>query len=217
MARVEVIAAGDSPDAITPAMRTSLEAAMAQQAGVAPSLVSLRIVQASLLLIFEIATQTRAASLSLATQLEAAMPTPAAAQAIVNAAGVGAVTVVSAPAVTSVVSTVLMPAPPSAPSPSPPQAAAPDAAPNQEAPPPPRSPALVVVDDNLESEGAGLVTVLTIAIPVVAVLLLGGAAVAFLVCRNHAKRRASRGSAPQFSAGPMILTRASDVVEIDLG
>ena len=82
----------------------------------------------------------------------------------------------------------------------------------------PRSPALVVIDDNLESEGAlGLSTVLTIAIPVVAVLLLGGAAIAFFVCRNHAKRRASRGSGPQFSAGPMILTHhASDMIEIDL-
>ena len=58
---------------------------------------------------------------------------------------------------------------------------------------------------------------LTIGIPVLVILIVGAAAVAFVVCRNHAKRRASRGSGPRFSAGPMNLARESDMVEIEVG
>ena len=205
MARVEVIAAGDSPDAITPAMRASLEAAMAQQAGVAPSLVTLRVVQASLLLTFEIVAETLAASVSLTTQLAAAMPTPDAAQAIINAAGVGSVTIVSAPTVTSVVNRVLAPA----------------STPTPGVPPPPVLPAIDDAVDDLGSGGAGSATVLIIP-AVAAVLLVCGAVIAFLVYRKRVKRR-SRGSEPRFSSCPahrgpvdLTMTNASDIVEIDL-
>ena len=111
-----MVAAGDDPAALTPVMRTQLAASVAAAADVPVSGVTLRVVAASLLLIFDVAVDTAAASKGLAASLAARMATPEAATMLVSVAGV---TVIATPATRALVETVLAPSP-SPPSPSPP-------------------------------------------------------------------------------------------------
>ena len=103
-----MVAAGDDPTALTPVMRTQLAASVAAAADVPASAVTLRVVAASLLLIFDVAVDTAAASKGIAASLAARMATPEAATMLVSVAGV---TVIATPATRALVETVLAPSP----------------------------------------------------------------------------------------------------------
>ena len=103
-----MVAAGDDPAALTQVMRTQLAASVAAAADVPVSGVTLRVVAASLLLIFDVAVDTAAASNGLAASLAARMATPEAATRLVSVDGV---TVIATPATRALVETVLAPSP----------------------------------------------------------------------------------------------------------
>ena len=139
-----MVAAGDDPAALTPVMRTQLAASVAAAADVPVSGVTLRVVAASLLLIFDVAVDTAAASKGLAASLAARMATPEAATMLVSVAGV---TVIATPATRALVETVLAPSP--SPPPPPEVAATP--------PPPPTGDDEddIADDESLVSTGGG--------------------------------------------------------------
>ena len=139
-----MVAAGDDPTALTPVMRTQLAASVAAAADVPASAVTLRVVAASLLLIFDVAVDTAAASKGLAASLAARMATPEAATRLVSVAGV---TVIATPATRALVETVLAPSP--SPPPPPEVAATP--------PPPPTGDDEddIADDESLVSTGGG--------------------------------------------------------------
>ena len=174
-----MVAAGDDPAALTPVMRTQLAASVAAAADVPASDVTLRVVAASLLLIFDIAVDTAAASKGIAASLAARMATPEAATMLVSVAGV---TVIATPATRALVETVLAPSP--SPPPPPEVAATP--------PPPPTGDDEddIADDESLVSTGGGS-DAGTIAGSVLgglaAVMLLG--AVAFVYQRRVAAQR----------------------------
>ena len=184
-ARIEVIVAGASPDDISSAARESMVAAVAAQAGVATSDVSVRVVAGSLLLIFDIAAASLSASQSIATSLAAAMPTPEAAQGILTSGGSGAaaaISIVSAPTTSAIVTKVLVPLP-SAPPPSlpPPTILLPSA-------PSPAAPGDAISEaDAQETAGGAYGTTIGIAIGVTVGLLL--LVVVGVYCANLWRRR----------------------------
>ena len=139
-----MVAAGDDPAALTPVMRTQLAASVAAAADVPVSGVTLRVVAASLLLIFDVAVDTAAASKGLAASLAARMATPEAATRLVSVDGV---TVIATPATRALVETVLAPSP--SPPPPPEVAATP--------PPPPTGDDEddIADDESLVSTGGG--------------------------------------------------------------
>ena len=139
-----MVAAGDDPAALTRVMRTQLAASVAAAADVPVSGVTLRVVAASLLLIFDVAVDTAAASKGLAASLAARMATPEAATRLVRVDGV---TVIATPATRALVETVLAPSP--SPPPPPEVAATP--------PPPPTGDDEddIADDESLVSTGGG--------------------------------------------------------------
>ena len=174
-----MVAAGDDPAALTPVMRTQLAASVAAAADVPVSGVTLRVVAASLLLIFDIAVDTAAASKGLAASLAARMATPEAATRLVSVAGV---TVIATPATRALVETVLAPSP--SPPPPPEVAATP--------PPPPTGDDEddIADDESLVSTGGGSdagAIAGSVLGGLAAVMLLG--AVAFVYQRRVAAQR----------------------------
>ena len=174
-----MVAAGDDPAALTPVMRTQLAASVAAAADVPVSGVTLRVVAASLLLIFDVAVDTAAASKGLAASLAARMATPEDATRLVSVANV---TVIATPATRALVETVLAPSP--SPPPPPGVAATP--------PPPPTGDDEddIADDESLVSTGggsdAGAIAGSVLGGPA-AVMLLG--AVAFVYQRRVAAQR----------------------------
>ena len=174
-----MVAAGDDPAALTPVMRTQLAASVAAAADVPVSGVTLRVVAASLLLIFDVAVDTAAASKGLAASLAARMATPEAATRLVSVAGV---TVIATPATRALVETVLAPSP--SPPPPPGVAATP--------PPPPTGDDEddIADDESLVSTGGGSdagAIAGSVLGGLAAVMLLG--AVAFVYQRRVAAQR----------------------------
>ena len=174
-----MVAAGDDPAALTPVMRTQLAASVAAAADVPVSGVTLRVVAASLLLIFDVAVDTAAASHGLAASLAARMATPEAATMLVSVAGV---TVIATPATRALVETVLAPSP--SPPPPPGVAATP--------PPPPTGDDEddIADDESLVSTGGGSdagAIAGSVLGGLAAVMLLG--AVAFVYQRRVAAQR----------------------------
>ena len=174
-----MVAAGDDPAALTPVMRTQLAASVAAAADVPASDVTLRVVAASLLLIFDIAVDTAAASKGIAASLAARMATPEAATMLVSVAGV---TVIATPATRALVETVLAPSP--SPPPPPEVAATP--------PPPPTGDDEddIADDESLVSTGGGSdagAIAGSVLGGLAAVMLLG--AVAFVYQRRVAAQR----------------------------
>ena len=174
-----MVAAGDDPTALTPVMRTQLAASVAAAADVPVSGVTLRVVAASLLLIFDVAVDTAAASKGLAASLAARMATPEAATMLVSVAGV---TVIATPATRALVETVLAPSP--SPPPPPGVAATP--------PPPPTGDDEddIADDESLVSTGGGSdagAIAGSVLGGLAAVMLLG--AVAFVYQRRVAAQR----------------------------
>ena len=174
-----MVAAGDDPAALTPVMRTQLAASVAAAADVPVSGVTLRVVAASLLLIFDVAVDTAAASKGLAASLAARMATPEAATMLVSVAGV---TVIATPATRALVETVLAPSP--SPPPPPGVAATP--------PPPPTGDDEddIADDESLVSTGGGSdagAIAGSVLGGLAAVMLLG--AVAFVYQRRVAAQR----------------------------
>ena len=174
-----MVAAGDDPAALTRVMRTQLAASVAAAADVPVSGVTLRVVAASLLLIFDVAVDTAAASKGLAASLAARMATPEAATMLVSVAGV---TVIATPATRALVETVLAPSP--SPPPPPGVAATP--------PPPPTGDDEddIADDESLVSTGGGSdagAIAGSVLGGLAAVMLLG--AVAFVYQRRVAAQR----------------------------
>ena len=174
-----MVAAGDDPAALTPVMRTQLAASVAAAADVPVSGVTLRVVAASPLLIFDVAVDTAAASKGLAASLAARMATPEAATRLVSVAGV---TVIATPATRALVETVLAPSP--SPPPPPEVAATP--------PPPPTGDDEddIADDESLVSTGGGSdagAIAGSVLGGLAAVMLLG--AVAFVYQRRVAAQR----------------------------
>ena len=174
-----MVAAGDDPAALTPVMRTQLAASVAAAADVPVSGVTLRVVAASLLLIFDVAVDTAAASNGLAASLAARMATPEAATRLVRVDGV---TVIATPATRALVETVLAPSP--SPPPPPEVAATP--------PPPPTGDDEddIADDESLVSTGGGSdagAIAGSVLGGLAAVMLLG--AVAFVYQRRVAAQR----------------------------
>ena len=174
-----MVAAGDDPAALTPVMRTQLAASVAAAADVPVSGVTLRVVAASLLLIFDVAVDTAAASKGIAASLAARMATPEAATMLVSVAGV---TVIATPATRALVETVLAPSP--SPPPPPGVAATP--------PPPPTGDDEddIADDESLVSTGGGSdagAIAGSVLGGLAAVMLLG--AVAFVYQRRVAAQR----------------------------
>jgi len=174
-----MVAAGDDPAALTQVMRTQLAASVAAAADVPVSGVTLRVVAASLLLIFDVAVDTAAASKGLAASLAARMATPEAATRLVSVAGV---TVIATPATRALVETVLAPSP--SPPPPPEVAATP--------PPPPTGDDEddIADDESLVSTGGGSdagAIAGSVLGGLAAVMLLG--AVAFVYQRRVAAQR----------------------------
>ena len=174
-----MVAAGDDPAALTPVMRTQLAASVAAAADVPVSGVTLRVVAASLLLIFDVAVDTAAASKGLAASLAARMATPEAATRLVSVDGV---TVIATPATRALVETVLAPSP--SPPPPPEVAATP--------PPPPTGDDEddIADDESLVSTGGGSdagAIAGSVLGGLAAVMLLG--AVAFVYQRRVAAQR----------------------------
>ena len=174
-----MVAAGDDPAALTQVMRTQLAASVAAAADVPVSGVTLRVVAASLLLIFDVAVDTAAASKGLAASLAARMATPEAATRLVSVDGV---TVIATPATRALVETVLAPSP--SPPPPPGVAATP--------PPPPTGDDEddIADDESLVSTGGGSdagAIAGSVLGGLAAVMLLG--AVAFVYQRRVAAQR----------------------------
>ena len=174
-----MVAAGDDPAALTRVMRTQLAASVAAAADVPVSGVTLRVVAASLLLIFDVAVDTAAASNGLAASLAARMATPEAATRLVSVDGV---TVIATPATRALVETVLAPSP--SPPPPPEVAATP--------PPPPTGDDEddIADDESLVSTGGGSdagAIAGSVLGGLAAVMLLG--AVAFVYQRRVAAQR----------------------------
>ena len=174
-----MVAAGDDPAALTRVMRTQLAASVAAAADVPVSGVTLRVVAASLLLIFDVAVDTAAASKGLAASLAARMATPEAATRLVSVDGV---TVIATPATRALVVTVLAPSP--SPPPPPEVAATP--------PPPPTGDDEddIADDESLVSTGGGSdagAIAGSVLGGLAAVMLLG--AVAFVYQRRVAAQR----------------------------
>ena len=174
-----MVAAGDDPAALTRVMRTQLAASVAAAADVPVSGVTLRVVAASLLLIFDVAVDTAAASKGLAASLAARMATPEAATRLVSVDGV---TVIATPATRALVETVLAPSP--SPPPPPEVAATP--------PPPPTGDDEddIADDESLVSTGGGSdagAIAGSVLGGLAAVMLLG--AVAFVYQRRVAAQR----------------------------
>ena len=174
-----MVAAGDDPAALTQVMRTQLAASVAAAADVPVSGVTMRVVAASLLLIFDVAVDTAAASNGLAASLAARMATPEAATRLVSVDGV---TVIATPATRALVETVLAPSP--SPPPPPEVAATP--------PPPPTGDDEddIADDESLVSTGGGSdagAIAGSVLGGLAAVMLLG--AVAFVYQRRVAAQR----------------------------
>ena len=174
-----MVAAGDDPAALTQVMRKQLAASVAAAADVPVSGVTLRVVAASLLLIFDVAVDTAAASNGLAASLAARMATPEAATRLVRVDGV---TVIATPATRALVETVLAPSP--SPPPPPEVAATP--------PPPPTGDDEddIADDESLVSTGGGSdagAIAGSVLGGLAAVMLLG--AVAFVYQRRVAAQR----------------------------
>ena len=174
-----MVAAGDDPAALTQVMRTQLAASVAAAADVPVSGVTLRVVAASLLLIFDVAVDTAAASHGLAASLAARMATPEAATRLVSVADV---TIIATPATRALVETVLAPSP--SPPPPPEVAATP--------PPPPTGDDEddIADDESLVSTGGGSdagAIAGSVLGGLAAVMLLG--AVAFVYQRRVAAQR----------------------------
>ena len=186
-----MVAAGDDPAALTPVMRTQLAASVAAAADVPVSGVTLRVVAASLLLIFDVAVDTAAASKGLAASLAARMATPEAATRLVSVAGV---TVIATPATRALVETVLAPSP--SPPPPPEVAATP--------PPPPTGDDEddIADDESLVSTGGGSdagAIAGSVLGGLAAVMLLG--AVAFVYQRRVAAQRSPEQLAQSITDG----------------
>ena len=186
-----MVAAGDDPAALTPVMRTQLAASVAAAADVPVSGVTLRVVAASLLLIFDVAVDTAAASKGLAASLAARMATPEAATRLVSVDGV---TVIATPATRALVETVLAPSP--SPPPPPEVAATP--------PPPPTGDDEddIADDESLVSTGGGSdagAIAGSVLGGLAAVMLLG--AVAFVYQRRVAAQRSPEQLAQSITDG----------------
>ena len=186
-----MVAAGDDPAALTPVMRTQLAASVAAAADVPVSGVTLRVVAASLLLIFDVAVDTAAASKGLAASLAARMATPEAATRLVRVDGV---TVIATPATRALVETVLAPSP--SPPPPPEVAATP--------PPPPTGDDEddIADDESLVSTGGGSdagAIAGSVLGGLAAVMLLG--AVVFVYQRRVAAQRSPEQLAQSVNTG----------------
>ena len=186
-----MVAAGDDPAALTRVMRTQLAASVAAAADVPVSGVTLRVVAASLLLIFDVAVDTAAASKGLAASLAARMATPEAATRLVSVANV---TVIATPATRALVETVLAPSP--SPPPPPEVAATP--------PPPPTGDDEddIADDESLVSTGGGSdagAIAGSVLGGLAAVMLLG--AVAFVYQRRVAAQRSPEQLAQSVNTG----------------
>jgi len=186
-----MVAAGDDPAALTQVMRTQLAASVAAAADVPVSGVTLRVVAASLLLIFDVAVDTAAASNGLAASLAARMATPEAATRLVSVDGV---TVIATPATRALVETVLAPSP--SPPPPPEVAATP--------PPPPTGDDEddIADDESLVSTGGGSdagAIAGSVLGGLAAVMLLG--AVAFVYQRRVAAQRSPEQLAQSITDG----------------
>ena len=186
-----MVAAGDDPAALTPVMRTQLAASVAAAADVPVSGVTLRVVAASLLLIFDVAVDTAAASKGLAASLAARMATPEAATRLVSVDGV---TVIATPATRALVETVLAPSP--SPPPPPEVAATP--------PPPPTGDDEddIADDESLVSTGGGSdagAIAGSVLGGLAAVMLLGAAA--FVYQRRVAAQRSPEQLAQSITDG----------------
>ena len=186
-----MVAAGDDPAALTQVMRTQLAASVAAAADVPVSGVTLRVVAASLLLIFDVAVDTAAASNGLAASLAARMATPEAATRLVSVDGV---TVIATPATRALVETVLAPSP--SPPPPPEVAATP--------PPPPTGDDEddIADDESLVSTGGGSdagAIAGSVLGGLAAVMLLG--AVAFVYQRRVAAQRSPEQLAQSVNTG----------------
>ena len=186
-----MVAAGDDPAALTQVMRTQLAASVAAAADVPVSGVTLRVVAASLLLIFDVAVDTAAASKGLAASLAARMATPEAATRLVRVDGV---TVIATPATRALVETVLAPSP--SPPPPPEVAATP--------PPPPTGDDEddIADDESLVSTGGGSdagAIAGSVLGGLAAVMLLG--AVAFVYQRRVAAQRSPEQLAQSVNTG----------------
>ena len=186
-----MVAAGDDPAALTQVMRTQLAASVAAAADVPVSGVTLRVVAASLLLIFDVAVDTAAASKGLAASLAARMATPEAATRLVSVDGV---TVIATPATRALVETVLAPSP--SPPPPPEVAATP--------PPPPTGDDEddIADDESLVSTGGGSdagAIAGSVLGGLAAVMLLG--AVAFVYQRRVAAQRSPEQLAQSITDG----------------
>ena len=186
-----MVAAGDDPAALTQVMRTQLAASVAAAADVPVSGVTLRVVAASLLLIFDVAVDTAAASNGLAASLAARMATPEAATRLVSVDGV---TVIATPATRALVETVLAPSP--SPPPPPEVAATP--------PPPPTGDDEddIADDESLVSTGGGSdagAIAGSVLGGLAAVMLLGAAA--FVYQRRVAAQRSPEQLAQSITDG----------------
>ena len=186
-----MVAAGDDPAALTQVMRTQLAASVAAAADVPVSGVTLRVVAASLLLVFDVAVDTAAASKGLAASLAARMATPEAATRLVSVDGV---TVIATPATRALVETVLAPSP--SPPPPPEVAATP--------PPPPTGDDEddIADDESLVSTGGGSdagAIAGSVLGGLAAVMLLG--AVAFVYQRRVAAQRSPEQLAQSVNTG----------------
>ena len=186
-----MVAAGDDPAALTQVMRTQLAASVAAAADVPVSGVTLRVVAASLLLIFDVAVDTAAASKGLAASLAARMATPEAATRLVSVDGV---TVIATPATRALVETVLAPSP--SPPPPPEVAATP--------PPPPTGDDEddIADDESLVSTGGGSdagAIAGSVLGGLAAVILLGAAA--FVYQRRVAAQRSPEQLAQSVNTG----------------
>lgn len=113
-----MVAAGDTPDAITDDQRALMVAKIAQTAGVPASAVRLTIVAASILLIFEITAPDAPTASTIVETFSAQVATPEQANALM--AGASPVTIITAPAVKKLVTLVQAPEQPPPPSTPPP-------------------------------------------------------------------------------------------------
>lgn len=98
--RVEMVAAGDNPQSISAAQRTQLAAAIANRAQVGVARVSVNVIAASLLLVFEVSAIDAPDASAIAARLVAAMPAPEDANTVLAAAlATAGIAIITAPQV----------------------------------------------------------------------------------------------------------------------
>lgn len=116
--QLRILLAGDDPSALN---KDELRVAIAREAGVGLSAVTVRVVAASLLLLFDISVASASAADGLAKTLLDRMPTPESTTAVLQAQGVDGVQAIAAPQAEAFEEIVLAPSPsPPPPPPKPP-------------------------------------------------------------------------------------------------